>query len=291
MSEEDILNIQEKRMFFLGAGSMGQALMKGFVEADLLPADHITVSNRKHPARLDQLHLLYGVNPCKAGKVQEIANAHILVLAMKPHDLLSALQEIAPVVTADHLIVSLVAGASTAMIEHCLGRPIPVCRAMPNTASQVRASATAIAKGLWATENHLEMVYQIFSTIGTVTCMEECYMNVVTGISGSGPAYFYYIIEALMSAGQASGLSEETCRSLLIQTIDGVVQMLRKTGIDPATLRQQVTSPNGTTMAAISVLEQANVSRHFIHAVQSATWKAEELNRQFAESLPDFGLT
>lgn len=275
--------LQEKRLFFLGAGAMGEALVKGLVAADVVPAEHITISNRKRPERLDRLQRLYGVAVCRDGeKAQAIANADLLVLAVKPRDLPQALQEIAPVVTERHLVISLVAGTSIATLEQRLGRAVPLMRVMPNIASQVRASATALAGGTWATEQHLAMVEHIFSTIGTVICVEEHLMNTITGLSGSGPAYFCYVIEALMSAGQASGLSDETCRDLLIQTMDGVVQMLRKTGMSPAQLRQQVTSPNGTTMAAIATLERANVQHHFMDALQSAARRAGELDSQYS---------
>lgn len=278
--------IQKQQVFFLGAGAISEAIIKGIVGARLIPPQQMTICNRTHSSRLDELHTRYGVHICQE-KQADIAHADILVLAVKPFDLVHALQEIAPLVSSHHLILSVVAGASTHLIERCLQVSTPVIRAMPNTSSFVQVSATALCPGQWATSHHLETAQDLFSAIGISVVVEEILMDAVTGLSGTGPAYFYYVVEALLEAGQACGLPAEICRPLLIQTLHGAAIMLQETGKDPGELRRQVTSPNGTTMAAIATLEQGNGSQLFLHAVQRATQRASEMGQQSEASLDE----
>ncbi len=275
---------QEQRLFFLGAGSIGEAMLKGMVSAQLLPPQQITVCNRVHPVRLQALQAHYGVHICQ-DKRAEIDRADILLVAVKPFDLVAALQEIAPMVSPRQLIVSVVAGASTQVIEQCLGVAVPVIRAMPNTSSFVQASATALCRGRQATAEHVEIASDLFSAIGTSEVVDEADMDAITGLSGTGPAYFYYVVEALLEAGQACGLAGETCRALLVQTMYGAAKMLQETGTEPAELRRQVTSPNGTTMAAMAVLEQGAAQQLFLQAVQRATMRASEMGQQLDASI------
>jgi pyrroline-5-carboxylate reductase len=277
---------QEQQVFFLGAGSISEAIIKGMVGARLLPPEQITVCNRTHSARLEELQRSYGVSICQ-DKQADIARADILVLAVKPFDLVNALQEIAPLVSSHHLLLSVVAGASTHLIERCLQVSAPIIRVMPNTSSFVQTSATAICQGQWATSRHLEMAQDLFSAIGISVVVEEMLMDAVTGLSGTGPAYFYYVVEALLAAGQACGLPAEICRTLLIQTLHGAATMLRETGKDPGELRRQVTSPNGTTMAAIATLEEGNGSQLFLQAVQRATQRASEMGQHIETSVEE----
>jgi pyrroline-5-carboxylate reductase len=230
-------------------------MLRGILEAGVLPAQQITVSNHKNSERLSQLSAIYGVRSSQQ-KNREIASADIIILAMKPFDLQQALQEVRAAITPQQLIVSVVAGASTAAIEAQLPDEVPVIRTMPNTSCFVQESATAISCGKHATPEQIEQVKQIFAAIGTVTLVDEHLLDAVTGLSGSGPAYIYYVIESLMQAGQLAGLSEAICRDLLVQTLYGSARMLKVTGKDPQELRRQVTSPNGTTMAGLAVLEQ-----------------------------------
>ncbi|HLZ58265.1 MAG TPA: pyrroline-5-carboxylate reductase [Ktedonosporobacter sp.] len=271
--------LQEKRLFFLGAGSMSEAIIKGIVEAGLIAPQQIVISNRNRAARLQDLGNRYDVRICQ-NKEAEIAGADIIVLAMKPFDLVDALSEVSAAISARQLVISVAAGVSTAAIEQCLPEGVPVIRSMPNTSSFVQASATAISQGTWATSQHIAVAQAFFSAIGISVVVAEKDLNAVTGLSGTGPAYIYYVVEALMEAGLSCGLSADTCRALLEQTVYGAAQMLRETGKDPAELRRQVTSPNGTTMAAMTVLEQGDAQRLFIHAMQRATQRAAEMGQQ-----------
>lgn len=270
---------QQHRLFFLGAGSISGAMIKGITSAHLLPAEQITISNRNNTQRLQELHSTYAVQ-ISQDKMREIAEADIVILAMKPFDLVKALQDVAPTISPQHLVISLVAGVSTELIEHNLSPSVPVVRAMPNTSSFVQASSTALCQGRWATPTHLAIACDLFSAIGISVTIPESLMDAATGLSGSGPAYIYYVVEALLKGGQACGLSIETCRTLLLQTVYGAAKMLQETDQEPAALRRQVTSPNGTTMAAIAVLDQGNGQQLFQNAVIRATQRAAEMGQQ-----------
>jgi pyrroline-5-carboxylate reductase len=274
---------QQHRIFFLGAGSIGEAMIKGITSANLLPSEQITISNRNNTQRLQELHSTYAVR-LSQNKTRDIAEADIVILAMKPFDLVKALQEVAPAISQQQLVISLVAGVSTALIERNLSPCIPVIRAMPNTSSFVQASSTALCQGHWATLAHLAIASDLFSAIGISVTIPESLMDAATGLSGTGPAYIYYVVEALLKGGQACGLSTETCRTLLLQTVYGAAKMLQETDQEPAALRRQVTSPNGTTMAAIAVLDQGNGQQLFQDAVMRATQRAAEMGQQIEAS-------
>ncbi len=277
--------LADKRLFFLGAGAISEAMLKGILEAGVLPAGQITISNQQNSGRLAQLSEIYGVHTSRE-KSSEIAEADIVILAMKPFDLRQALQEVRGAITPRQLIISVVAGASTEAIEAQLSDGVPVVRTMPNTSCFVQQSATAISRGRHATEEQIEQVRQIFAAIGTVTVVEEHLLDAVTGLSGSGPAYIYYVVESLMQAGQMAGLAEEVCRDLLIQTLYGSASMLKVTGKAPQELRRQVTSPNGTTMAGLAVLEQGELPGLFQKAVEQATRRATEMGQEISAIQP-----
>ncbi len=271
--------VAEKQLFFAGAGSISEAMIKAIVTAHVVPARQIMISNRKNEARLIELSGRYGVHVSK-DKQADIGNADIVVLAMKPFDVMAALQEVRPALTERKLIISVVAGVATETIEGQVEEALPVIRAMPNTSSFVQASATAISQGRWATGVHIEQAKRLFAAMGTVEVVEEKLLDAVTGLSGTGPAYFYYMVESLMKAGQAQGLPEETCRELLVQTMYGAAIMVRETGKTPQELRRQVSSPNGTTMAAMNVLEEGGFQELVQKAVERATKRAKEMGEE-----------
>ena len=277
--------LAEKQLFFAGAGAISEAMLKGLLEAGVVPAEQITVSNRKNRERLFQLGQNYGIHISQQ-REQEIAAADIIILAMKPFDIHQALQEISTSITPQQLVISVAAGVSTETIEAQLAAGVPVIRAMPNTSSFVQASATAVSRGRYATLEHLEQGKQIFAAIGSVSEVAEQQLDAVTGLSGSGPAYIYYVIECLMQAGQQVGLSEETCRELLIQTLYGSAKMLKATGKNPQELRKQVTSPNGTTMAGLAVLEEGELPDLLTRAVEQATRRATEMGQEISAIQP-----
>lgn len=270
--------LADKRLFFLGAGAMSEAMLQGLSSTDALPTARIAVCNRQSVARLETLAATYGIVPSR-DKAADIAAADLVIIAVKPFDVAQALDEIRGALTPRHLLISVTAGVATATIEARLPVGLPVIRAMPNTSSFVQESATAIAPGRWATDAHLAIARHLFAAIGTVVAVEEGAMDAVTGLSGSGPAYIYYVAEALLAAGIGVGLPEATSRELLLQTLYGAARMLRETGKGPAELRRQVTSPNGTTMAGIAVLDEAAVHQAIVRAVERATERSRELGR------------
>lgn len=272
---------EKKRLFFLGAGSMAEAMVKGILAAELFPPQQITVSNRSHTTRLYEIEAAYGVNICqsKEHKADRAATADIIIVAVKPFDVAAALENVRSAITPHHLVISVAAGVSTTAIESYLGGDVPVIRAMPNTSSFVQESATAISAGHHVSVEHMMIAQEIFSAIGTAIIIGEEQLDAVTGLSGSGPAYIYYIVEALLDAGIACGLPYETSQALVLQTLSGAVKMLKETGKDAAELRRQVTSPNGTTMAGLQALEEGHADHLFIQAVKQATARSIELGK------------
>jgi pyrroline-5-carboxylate reductase len=270
--------LEKQRIFIVGAGAMGEAMIKGLLSAHLVTPEQITVTNRQRPERLVALQQTYGIQVSR-DILREIAEADIVLLATKPSDLVPAFRHLVPALTAHHLVISLAAGITTANLEACLELPIPLIRAMPNASCAVLASATAICPGQWARSQHLQIASFIFAAIGTAVVVDESLMDAVTGLSGSGPAYFYYVIEALLQGGISCGISRETSWALLLQTMLGAATMLKESGKEPSELRRQVTSPNGTTMAGIAVLDQANVQQLIVQAVEQATARATEMGK------------
>ena len=269
-------------IFFLGAGALSEALLRGLIATATVSPGRVTISNRRQTARLHELGGRYGVRP-SVDKLADIARAELIVLAVKPYDVAAALAEVGPALSAGQLLVSVAAGVSTLTLEARLPAGMAVVRAMPNTSSFVQESATAICAGRHADADALARARRFFAAIGTVATVDEAAMDAVTGLSGSGPAYVYYLVEALLSAGIAVGLPAETSRELLLQTLQGAVRMLRETGEEPATLRRQVTSPNGTTMAGIAALEERGVRDAFRLAVERATARAREMGAELAD--------
>jgi pyrroline-5-carboxylate reductase len=278
-SEEGAIMLADTEIFFLGAGALTEAMLRGLTATATVSPGRVTVSNRRQIARLHELGTRYGVR-ASADKLADIARAELIVLAVKPYDVTAALAEVGPALRAGQLLVSVAAGVSTQTLEAHMPAGMAVVRAMPNTSSFVQESATAICAGRHADAAALERTRGLFAAIGTVATVEETAMDAVTGLSGSGPAYIYYVTEALLAAGIAVGLSAETSRDLLLQTLQGATRMLRETGHGPAALRRQVTSPNGTTMAGIAALDERGVRDAFRLAVERATARAREMGEE-----------
>ncbi len=182
----------------------------------------------------------------------------------------------------NHVIITLAAGITTEFVENSLGKKIQVIRAMPNTSCKVKESATAIALGRYAKKEAWDFAKGIFTSIGKVSMVEETMMDAVTGLSGSGPAYVYLLMEAMIEAGVKAGLPRSLSEELTIQTVFGAAKMILNTGESPERLREKVTTPGGTTMAGIKVLEKANFTDAFIEAVESATGRSQEMMAKYS---------
>jgi pyrroline-5-carboxylate reductase len=270
--------LADKRIFFLGAGAISEAMIKGLLETEAVAPHQITICNRQNAERLATLEARYRV-VVSADKAADLAAADVVLLTVKPFDVGAALAQVGGAIGPHQLVVSVAAGVMTGVIERKLADGVPVIRAMPNTSSFVQASATALCRGRWADDAHLALARRLFAAIGTVTTVDESALDAVTGLAATGPAYIYYVVEALLEGGLAAGLDERTARDLLLQTVYGAAKMLHTTGQAPAELRRQVTSPNGTTMAGIGVLDEQGVKEAFRRAVLRATERAGEMGR------------
>lgn len=268
-----------KKVSFVGAGAMAEAIIAGIVEQQVLESKQIYVMNKQNKARLQELEDTYGIKGSQDHDTV-LSDADLIVIATKPDDVEGALREMAPYITEEQLLVSVIAGVSTTSIVESVGKEMPVVRTMPNTSAMIGQSATAICKGKFATNTHIQQTEALFEAIGTVSVVAEEQMHIVTGISGSGPAYIYYIVEAMEQAAAEEGLASDVAKQLITQTILGAGKMLQTQPESASQLRENVTSPNGTTAAGIAALERHTVDEAVIDCVKSATRRSEELGQQ-----------
>lgn len=276
--------IENKQLCFLGAGSIAEAMIAGILAKKLVPQKQITVVNQSNQERLHYLTDQYGIHALTSNyKGNAVKEADIIILAVKPKDIVEGLKEIQPFIRPDHLVVSVVAGVSTALIAELLQHKGSIVRTMPNTSAMVGLSATAITTGENIKEQDLHVAVSIMEAIGTVVIVEENQMDIITGLSGTGPAYLYFLAEAMEEAAVDLGLNPKTARELIIQTMIGAGHMLKETMEEPAVLRKKVTSPNGTTMAGLEILKKYNFQEAMIHAIKKATERSKELGTQFIQ--------
>lgn len=263
-----------KRIAFLGGGNMAEAIIKGLQRenssASLMVAE-ISVERRTYLAKA-----YAGIRVVEHG-AQAAEWGDVVILAVKPQQAASVLSTLETVVSPDKLIVSIMAGVRSASIEEALEPGTRVVRVMPNTPALVGTGATAICAGRNATREDLDCVETIFSRTGLVVRVDEKQMDAVTGLSGSGPAYVFTFIEALSDAGVKNGLTRDISAKLALQTVLGAARMLAETGEHPAKLREQVTSPGGTTIAGLHVLENGRFRGTIMDAVDAATQRSKEL--------------
>jgi pyrroline-5-carboxylate reductase len=269
--------LQDKRIAFIGAGNMGEGLIKGLLEAGKVRPEQLIATDVRTD-RLETIRKAYQIDTLTNNR-EAVTKAQILLLAVKPQAMNGVLTELNGTVGEDHLILSIAAGIRTTFIEGKFSLPTRVVRIMPNTPALVRAGASAIAPGQHATPEDLEFARQIFEAVGCVVEIEENLMDAVTGLSGSGPAYIFVMIEALSDAGVRMGLSREVATLLVGQTVLGAARMVLETGEHPARLKDMVTSPGGTTAAGLHVLEQAGFRGALKAAVEAATRRSQELEK------------
>ena len=271
------------RLAILGAGVMGETVLSGLLRAGWNPDDIVATDRR--PEREVELRHTYGIR--MLSNSEAAAEADTLILVVKPQDMRELLSEISSVVKPDVLIVSLAAGVDTASIESQLPDGIAVVRVMPNTPAQVDEGMAAISPGAHSGASHLEHVTEILSATGRVVTVPERYQDAVTAISGSGPAYLFFVVEAMIEAGVHLGLPRDTATELVVQTMLGSAKLLRETGEHPTVLRERVTSPGGTTAAAVRQLEDRAVRAAFMTAMEAARDRSRELAAAAREAAPD----
>ncbi|MEH7222876.1 pyrroline-5-carboxylate reductase ProI [Bacillus sp. JJ1566] len=274
----------KQNIVFVGAGSMAEAMISGMLQKELFLPRQISVMNRSNQARLEELNKTYGVT-ISQNKQETIENAGIIILAIKPKDVAEAVLAMKDYVNENQLIISVLAGVATTTITDLLSKEVAVVRAMPNTSATIGKSATALSIGGYANENHLLIARQLFETIGIVTTVAEKDLHAVTGLSGSGPAYVYYLVEAMEKAADDIGLEKEIAKELILQTIIGAAEMLKSSPKQPATLRKEVTSPGGTTEAGLKVLEQYNYQQAMVSCIKRATVRSAELGEAMLQSV------
>lgn len=263
----------------IGAGNMAEALIHGLLGRGVVTPARLWVTNRSNTARLESLRERFEIQITREKRVLAAA-ASILILAVKPRDMSQALRELDGLTGGQHLVISVAAGIPLAMIEDALPEAA-VIRAMPNTSAAVQESATVLAAGLRARDAHLGDAEAIFRAVGDVAVVDEELLDVVTALSGSGPAYVYHLIEAMIHAGSDLGLDGELARRLAVQTLVGAARMLAESSEDPGELRRRVTSPGGTTMAALQTLEARGFARSVREAVDRAAQRSRELADEF----------
>jgi pyrroline-5-carboxylate reductase len=257
----------------LGGGKIGEALLTGLLRGERTPND--IVVSEKHPERASYLASTYGVKTMDVAEAA--AAAHTIVLCVKPQDIGALLSELAPVVGTDHLIVSVAAGIPTAKISAALPHGVPVVRCMPNTPALVDEAMTAVSAGPNADEAHLATAEALLASVGRVVRVPESQLDAVTALSGSGPAYFFFLVEAMIDAGILLGLPRALAAELIVQTAIGSAKMLRDSGEHPVQLREAVTSPGGTTIMAIRELEAHGVRAALLAAIEAAAVRSAEL--------------
>jgi pyrroline-5-carboxylate reductase len=272
------------KIAFVGAGSIAEAVIAGLIQTKFVTGEQITVSNRSNKERLIYLQNTYGVNGTH-DKSNLLNDANIVFFAMKPKDTADAVSSIKGYIQEHQLIISLMAGVSTLSITRILEKNNPIIRAMPNTSAAILKSATAISPSHHATEAHTAIAKQLFEQIGVVSVVEEEQMHAVTALSGSGPAYIYYVVEAMEKAARDIGLSEEVSKPLILQTMIGAAEMLKSTPKHPSVLRKEITSPGGTTQAGIEVLESYDFQNALIQCITRATKRSHELGETLTNIL------
>lgn len=268
----------DRSITFLGGGNMANALIRGLLRAGT-PASRITATVRREERKL-ALEKAHGVQ-VGFDNLAAAQAAEVVVLSVKPQAMEKLLTQIAPAIDRHKLIVSIAAGVPIAAMERHLGEGARIVRSMPNTPCLVGKGATAISGGEHATAEDLTLATQIFDSVGITTVLDENLLDAVTGLSGSGPAYIFLIIEALSDAGVKVGLSRHVALKLAAQTVLGSAQLLLETGEHPGHLKDQVTSPGGTAIAGLHTLEAGGLRTTLMNAVEAATLRAKQLGEQF----------
>jgi pyrroline-5-carboxylate reductase len=262
-----------RRVAVLGAGKMGEALLSGMLRSGTAAGDLVVTARR--PERAETLRERYGVDV--VGTQEAAESADTLIVTVKPQDMGALLAELAPHCPPDRLVVSAAAGITTSFLEARLAPGAPVVRVMSNTPVLVDEAMSAISAGAHAAEEHLVRTEAIFSPVGRTIRVPEAQQDAVTALSGSGPAYFFYLVEAMTDAGILLGLPRQVAHDLIVQTAIGSAVMLRDSGERPATLREAVTSPAGTTINAIREMENHGVRAAMLAALEAARDRGREL--------------
>lgn len=263
-----------QKILFIGAGSMTEALIHGWSKQEVVSCNHLYITNRSNIDRLHDLKLKYGVNILETQ--EKISEMDLIILSVKPKDAKAAMVNIQPFISPNTAILSVLAGIAIQTIEDSLGKR-PIARVMPNTSATIGMAASGITFNESVADSQKALYFQMLEAIGIVIEVEEDKLHAVTALSGSGPAYLYYLLEAWESVGTEFGLSREVVRKLMIQTIAGSAAMLQYVKEEPHVLRHKVTSPGGTTEAGIQALEDYHFNEAIFACIKSAEARSREL--------------
>jgi pyrroline-5-carboxylate reductase len=267
--------VDARKIAILGAGRIGEALIAGLLSSGWREPAEIGVTARR-AERVAELREKYGVEATLSNQ-EAAAGASLVVIAVKPQDIETLLGEIGAVILPEQTVLTIAAAIPTAHIENRLSSSVPVVRAMPNTPAMVHEGIAGLSAGSHAGDEHLALAEEALSHLGAVVRVPESALDAITAVSGSGPAYFALLAEAMIEAGILLGLSREISTQLVVQTMLGTAKQLRDEKMHPVELREMVTSPGGTTIAAIRELEMAGVRAAFLNAIQAAMVRAREL--------------
>jgi pyrroline-5-carboxylate reductase len=264
-----------RRVAVLGAGTLGEALISGLLSGGWCTPAEIVATGRREE-RVAELRERFGIEATLSNP-DAVRDASLVVIAVKPQDFDVLLGEVAPVLTSEQTVLSVAAAIPTRAIEERLADQVPVVRAMPNAPATVHEGIAGLCAGAHADDEHLALAEEALAHLGAVVRVAEPYMDAVTAVSGSGPAYFALLSEAMIEAGILLGLSREISTQLVVQTMLGTAKLLRDEHMHPVELREKVTSPGGTTIRAVRELEQAGVRAAFLNAIQAAMERSREL--------------
>jgi pyrroline-5-carboxylate reductase len=263
-----------RKVAVIGCGNMGSAVVRGLLEAKWTDADSVTATN-PHPDRLKALQRQLGIHTSN-DNARAAKDADIILLGVKPQIIKYALKDLRGHVRPDQLVISIAAGISTRFIEYYT-EGAPVVRSMPNLAATVGMGATALAPGTHAKPEHMALAREVFEAVGIVEEVHESLMDAVTGLSGTGPMYVFYLVEAMSDAGVKVGLPRDVATRLAMQTVRGSARLAQLSDLHPAQLKDQVSSPGGTSITALHVLQRAGFAATVMDAVEAATKRSAEL--------------
>jgi pyrroline-5-carboxylate reductase len=269
---------KDLKIGFLGGGNMGEAMIRGLIAASLLKAKQILVFDVSAP-RMEHLSAAYGIHHSpEAGHLAK--SSQLIILAVKPQVMPIALKEIRPHLSHNPLVISIAAGVPITALTQGLEPGVRIIRVMPNATALVLAGASALARGPGATDDDMAQALALFQAVGRAIEVDEAMLDAVTGLSGSGPGYILLVLESLIDAGVLMGLPRQVARELVLQTAAGTAKMAMETGKHPAELKDLITSPGGTTIRGLRVLEDRGVRGALLNAVEAATLRSMELGRK-----------
>ena len=275
--------LNDKKIAIIGAGNMGEALISGLIVSGSSKPESIICTDVRE-ARLEEIKTEYGVRTM-VDNVEAVVASDIVVYAVKPQIIAAVLKETAEKLDMSKLVISIAAGVPMAAIESCLNKDLRLIRVMPNIPAAVKEAASAIAAGGHATAEDVDLAMEIFNSVGKSVFIKENYlMDAITGLSGSGPAYIFLIVDALADAGVKMGLAREEALFLSTQTVLGAAKLLMETREHPGQLKDKVTSPGGTAIAGLATLEEGGLRTTLIHAVEAATHRSKELGEMMLKN-------